>query len=236
MPDLQLLLKLARLCQVAEDPGYKLDWSLFRGIEGYEITNVFHAAGEAFAYLAQGDNEAALVFRGSETILDWIADGLFNQVPWFGGMVHGGFWALYDEMRPDIRAATYKGLLFITGHSLGGALATLCHLDLQESYMAGGTVTFASPRVGNAAAVSVSGKIVAVRNTYDIVPHLPPPEIYDPIQARWESFADAGTPYPLSFAAGKGWSEKHSIDNYISALEDGMRPETRFAKYLNRSD
>ena len=39
----------------------------------------------------------------------------------------------------------------MTGHSLGGALAVLCALDLQDIYGNINLYTFGCPRVGNAA-------------------------------------------------------------------------------------
>jgi predicted lipase len=76
-----------------------------------------------------------------------------------------------------------KGTPFlVTGHSLGGALAAVCALDLSLSGLVDSSVlklyTFGEPRVGDklfAAAVDI-----AVPNAYrvvhweDIVPHLPP--------------------------------------------------------------
>lgn len=90
--------------------------------------------------------------------------------------------------RSQIRAAVASHLrhnptadVLITGHSLGGALATLCFLDLRETLGVG--VSFAplyiygSPRVGNSAFATYSASrgvpVFRVVHHRDPVPHLP---------------------------------------------------------------
>lgn len=71
--------------------------------------------------------------------------------------------------------------ILITGHSLGGALATLCFLDLQESLspkeLFAPLYIFGSPRVGNSAFATYSASrgvpIFRVVHNRDPVPHLP---------------------------------------------------------------
>jgi len=77
----------------------------------------------------------------------------------FPGM-HTGFTDAYWKVRKDIngRIAAHGGnakQLFITGHSLGSALATLAAIDqgyasdLRNKYKAQGVYTYGGPRVGN---------------------------------------------------------------------------------------
>ena len=84
-------------------------------------------------------------------------------------------------MRKDI----YKAIngyntfpIYITGHSLGGALATLCSLDLNMNlYNNTTTVTIGSPRVGNKAFIDMYNMMVGnsyrVKNYGDIISHFP---------------------------------------------------------------
>ncbi|KAE8685558.1 Serine/threonine-protein kinase PBS1 [Hibiscus syriacus] len=70
--------------------------------------------------------------------------------------------------------------IMITGHSMGGAIASFCALDLTVNHEAKNVqvITFGQPRIGNAAFASYYGKLVPntirVTNEHDIVPHLPP--------------------------------------------------------------
>ncbi|GJM91943.1 hypothetical protein PR202_ga08366 [Eleusine coracana subsp. coracana] len=70
--------------------------------------------------------------------------------------------------------------IMITGHSMGGAMASFCALDLVVNYGLDGVklMTFGQPRIGNAAFASYFKKYlphaIRVTNAHDIVPHLPP--------------------------------------------------------------
>jgi len=117
-------------------------------------------------YVASNDRSAIVAFRGSEiwkkkekTDLNEEVSDLKTNIDirltdWEqGGKVHRGFKEALDEIWPDllpyIRKIQGKGSkIWITGHSLGGALATLCagrYGNVQGVY------TFGSPRVGDEA-------------------------------------------------------------------------------------
>lgn len=86
------------------------------------------------------------------------------------GKIHSGFATAYlsvmDDIVERVRALRDKKLrpVFLTGHSLGGALATLCSLDLwvklnisrREIFVS----TFGSPRIGNAYFAAVYREVV----------------------------------------------------------------------------
>lgn len=69
-----------------------------------------------------------------------------------------GFFQTYKDIKSDIINAvtTLKGkhpnaLIAITGHSLGGAIATLSALDIDALYTVNVFYNYGSPRVGNSA-------------------------------------------------------------------------------------
>ncbi|KVH91046.1 C2 calcium-dependent membrane targeting [Cynara cardunculus var. scolymus] len=111
--------------------------------------------------------------------------------------VHSGFLSAYDSVRTRIisliKAATgyqddgadqaSKWHVYVTGHSLGGALATLLALELSSSQLAkSGAISvtmynFGSPRVGNKNFAEVYNEKVKdswrVVNHRDIIPSIP---------------------------------------------------------------
>ncbi|GFY91597.1 alpha/beta-Hydrolases superfamily protein [Actinidia rufa] len=135
-----------------------------------------------------------MVHQFSKHIPNWIEDLHWKQLDLnYPGMpdamVHHGFYFAYHNttVRPGVvnavkRAKELYGNLdiMVTGHSMGGAMAAFCGLDLTVNHETGNVqvVTFGQPRIGNAAFVSYYGELVPntirVTNGHDIVPHLPP--------------------------------------------------------------
>jgi len=132
-----------------------------------------------------------VAFRGSEEtgITDWITDLKFAQqvFPYEESnnrkvKVHYGFIQAYKSVREAVLQAakqTAAKKIVVAGHSLGGALATLCALDLQ--YNTGKEVscyTYGSPKVGNADFRASYNRRVPQTyrfvNRFDIIPSLPP--------------------------------------------------------------
>ena len=106
-----------------------------------------------------------------------------------GCKVHEGFYNAYNRtVQAGLLTAIQQAqkmrpsyTLYVTGHSLGAALATLCASDMVSNYgFEGKTVltNYGSPRVGDTAYYSWVKTILPmadrVVNQADIVPHLPP--------------------------------------------------------------
>lgn len=106
-------------------------------------------------------------FRGTQVdkTADILADiNIFRRDLEGYGPVHGGFLNAYEGVREileeKLEAESGRGLqIWITGHSLGGALATLAsttvidRMKTDPSYQLNGVYTFGQPRVGNSAFV-----------------------------------------------------------------------------------
>ena len=138
-----------------------------------------------------------VAFRGSKSLQNWLTDAQFwrrlmieeangDQVE-----VHHGFLDAYESIIGDLSAylrgqdlgsteshPTAKPL-FITGHSLGGALAILAALELKrQGFPIAQVITFGQPRVGNAAFKRIYDAVLGAqtfRVVYeeDIVPRIP---------------------------------------------------------------
>jgi predicted lipase len=129
-------------------------------------------------------------FRGTEQKLrDWFTDlnGFQMIYPYDNTTtkirVHTGFMNAYKSVRSQIHEYLKNKIptfCVVCGHSLGGALATLCAIDIQYNALAGDVncFTFGSPKVGNKEFIMSYNKRVPrtfrcyMRN--DIVPCMPP--------------------------------------------------------------
>lgn len=108
-------------------------------------------------FVAADNRKIILAFRGTEPkkIRDWMSDARIVQVSGPFGKVHKGFdralRAVWSQVQDTI--ASYRDRaqsLWITGHSLGGALALLAMAYLRdEDRPVYGLYTFGQPRVGN---------------------------------------------------------------------------------------
>lgn len=141
------------------------------------------------AYVALDDERKEIVVsvRGSSNIRNWLADLNFPFVGCNWGpdcRVHAGFHLAWKEIKDDVKTAVNKALpghsdyrLVITGHSLGGAVATLLATQFRHEDCDVDEYTYGSPRVGNMGFVEAAkGKSTVQRVTHeaDPVPRLPP--------------------------------------------------------------
>jgi triacylglycerol lipase len=126
--------------------------------------------GIARAIVAPAEGFAVVAFRGTRpgVLADLLADADLRLVRWEGaGRVHAGFAAALRRFE-----SFPAGRVWFTGHSLGGALATLAHARAPGA----GLVTFGAPRVGDREfAAAFPGRAWRVVNNNDFVPRLPPP-------------------------------------------------------------
>jgi len=151
----------------------------------------------SFRGLAVSDDRAVyLVFRGTrpgphesadlKTVLGGWAANLDYRLHDLGGYrVHRGFAREVEAVERSLRELALdhgaeRKPLYLTGHSAGGALATLAARRLHERGVpVRGAVVFSSPRVGDAAfAGTFPVPLVRIERRHDVVPHLPlPPRV-----------------------------------------------------------
>ncbi|HJU84015.1 MAG TPA: lipase family protein [Holophagaceae bacterium] len=115
----------------------------------------FFSRGSTQAFLMANDQSLVAAFRGTEpTVMrDWESDSDTRFVDGTFGKVHGGFQRGLQAVWEDVRNAIgsfqdNRQSLWLTGHSLGAALATLAAAELlNEAKPFYGLYTFGSPRV-----------------------------------------------------------------------------------------
>lgn len=203
--------------------------------------------------VAVSSDAISIAFRGTRPSVaaDWCADLQVCLVEALGGRVHAGFLRGLRDLEFDLHAADFaygksQRTVWLTGHSLGGALATLlgawlCDLAREPH----GVYTFGCPRVGNAQFVSrfdgaMEERHFRVIHALDLVPRLP---------LRSLGYRDHGTPVCIAadgtlhedqgfwlrlldsphasiedVDGDKEGIDDHSLDRYLAALAVLGRP------------
>ena len=143
-------------------------------------------------YVKFQDNAIVVSFRGTVYIKDWIANAKLlkrNYQNCVGCKVHTGFSNYYNsvklQMLTKVSALSHahpNATVIVTGHSLGGAQATLAAVDLTKAGYATDLITYGSPRVGNKQFSEYADKTLTglnLRVTYkdDIATVTPPQSI-----------------------------------------------------------
>ena len=166
---------------------------------------------DANGYLISFDEEFhVLSFRGTEPTegLDVLTDALVEKHIWDEDVdewVHRGFFLSMDVLWPELLEdlSELEGDLYITGHSLGGAIAVLTGrrvLDTGfESLALQGVYTFGQPMVGSARFAHQTEGLNLYRHVHerDVVAYLPPigvgagdyvhfGDLYKPIDGPYE--------------------------------------------------
>ena len=143
---------------------------------GYTIVDFFDIEN-AQAYLLKGsDGTHVLSFRGTQVTetSDVLADlKAGKNIEAIGGKIHVGFKGEINKLWPAIEKATANiNSLYVTGHSLGAAMATIAAGRMQSKVLA--LVTFGSPRVGNQEYVNcLTFTHYRVQNNCDAVTKVP---------------------------------------------------------------
>lgn len=118
-------------------------------------------AHDAQFYTIHKDDEIVFALRGSSSMSDFMTDAMFryaNATELCGtdsARVHRGFLGQFESIKKQLLSVlstqtTTKRVTYV-GHSLGGALATLCAMFTKTHFphYIVKCVTFGSPRVGN---------------------------------------------------------------------------------------
>jgi triacylglycerol lipase len=135
-----------------------------------------------------------MVFLNSlqPSLADVVTDLRFRTVPFDQGRVHEGYLTSFQQLEQGLRdrlGSLQDRRIWFTGHSLGGALATLAAARFGGFQ---GLYTFGSPRLGNRdfAAWFDGQPCFRVVHHDDIVPRLPPPWV--PLLPTPATFAHVG--------------------------------------------
>jgi triacylglycerol lipase len=211
----------------------------------------------AQAYIFGNDDDRVIVCRGTEPN-DWNdirADlSLAKVVDETAGRVHRGFKREVDDLWPRLEQALVNNSrpVWFTGHSLGGAMATICASRCKISHIESNPrslYTFGCPRVGNGRYVNyVQYEAYRWVNNNDIVARVPPwwlgyrhkgPEVYlnaygeirrlttwQRIKDRWRGFVGGLRKWEFDALTD------HSIMRYIEYIQRAVDEEESVARWL----
>eukprot|EP00754_Rhynchopus_humris_P034261 Rhum_TRINITY_DN15590_c0_g1::Rhum_TRINITY_DN15590_c0_g1_i1::g.161399::m.161399 len=147
----------------------------------FVLLHVQQAASMQVAYF-RWKNRLVVSFRGSHNLDNWKADLRMLRVVWVEmqdvapkNLVHSGFAKLWGKISHMVHECVCSlrlpdDMVYVVGHSLGGAMATLCAFSLARRFQHHVSIevcTFGCPLVGNAKFRRIYNKFVP--KTYRVV-------------------------------------------------------------------
>lgn len=215
-----------------------------------KIPSFLESQEDCEVYICDYQETITICFRGTESIADILTDLKISQITfvipgleiWNCPQVHRGFYQQFESVRKEIEkhldTNKHKNVIF-TGHSLGGALATLASLYFSPNFTDKNIscVTFGSPRVGDSKFGELFNKYVNQSYRYvndnDPVPCIPttwrfihvPGLIWlneDKIQKEitvWRFYRFMKNTMMSWFGYGYNALDDHSCESYIHDLK-----------------
>ncbi|KAF2685303.1 alpha/beta-hydrolase [Lentithecium fluviatile CBS 122367] len=154
-----------------------------------EFENTLSTDATGFVAVDTTNSLIVISFRGSSSVRNWISNANFglSDVSWCDDCsAHAGFKASWEEAEAGVLAAVTAAKaehpdfkVIATGHSLGGAMASLAAGALRATGTAVDLYTYGAPKPGNdelSAFLSGTDKGASYRvvKSQDTVPTLPP--------------------------------------------------------------
>lgn len=175
---------LVRCAELVYEP--PVEWDESAGRLGFS-KSVAMVEGSAKGVVLIAGDEAVIAFQGTDgadDIGDWFTnlDTVLAAAP--ADPVHRGFFRAYRSLAPQLETILARyGIrhAWVTGHSLGGAMAVLCGIDLVRSGTVAlrGVMTFGQPLLLGPGFAAEANRLLAGRhlrfvNEDDIVPRVVP--------------------------------------------------------------
>lgn len=181
-----------------------------------------------WGYALTSSSSNIIALRGTQTEAEMAVGAHWLQVA-FGprsSRVHAGFHLIYQGLIDQLRQAAEQFdpdlPCYITGYSLGGAVAVLTAATLAESPLKSQlrVYTYAMPRLGNPAFARFYNRLVPhtyrIVNQADWVPTLPPEQIqgstYSDVGEAWFYYSQCGS-----------FDRNHAISTYRRAVDQGLQ-------------
>lgn len=183
-----------------------------------------------YGFLLESEEDSILLFRGTQRTAEWLGNIYAVQQPYLDpntgenlGNIHTGFRRIANSIISPLVVDAVRQInpnkpCYVSGHSLGAALATLLALDialavpeLQPSLQ---VYVYASPRVGNPDFARSYAKLLPnsfrISNLADPIPTMPPTRLraeFVHIGEEWAFLSQGGDILP-----------NHIVDTYRRAV------------------
>jgi triacylglycerol lipase len=197
-------------------------------------------------FAAKSKGICCLVFRGTQTVKEWVRNFSMNLSPYIlpnHGNVHEGFLGTYSSIRKEIEESLSElnggTAIYVGGHSLGAAIATLAvpDIEMKMNMKVASAYTFGSPRVGDDAfAKAYNAKFGArsfrIVNTSDIVTAIPFPA---PIMGKIGGyFSHVDTPIDINVQK-EDLEQNHNMKTYLERIVEDRIPKGLFKTLLRKN-
>ncbi|WOD37902.1 lipase family protein [Nodosilinea sp. E11] len=183
-----------------------------------------------YGFLLESEADSILVFRGTQRTAEWVGNIYAVQQPYLDpttgeslGNIHQGFRRIANSIiNPQVVEAVRQinpaKPCYVSGHSLGAALATVLALDIAlavpELRPSLQVYVYASPRVGNPEFVRSYAQILPnsfrITNLADPIPTMPPTKLraeFVHVGEEWAFLSQGGDILP-----------NHIVDTYRRAV------------------
>lgn len=196
----------------------------------------FISANNAEAYAVVIGDDLYFALRGTQVTVNWSWKDIIDNVRiekhhWGGkGLVHRGYKSYVNDLASEITRclkAYRSDRVIFTGHSLGGATATIAHARF------GGDLcyTFGAPRSGDSTFAKSVKNLFRITHANDIAPKYPTPIItgYRHAGEHWILYHDGHVGYnqwnywnqlivPFTRKGVRQGVLDHRVDEYVAKL------------------
>lgn len=172
-------------------------------------------SGEDQGFLAADDRVVVVVFRGTDSVTDWLSNLSVSPTQQEYGRVHGGFRdgyrAVHDQLLAALGEVNPHGLLpvMLAGHSRGAAIAAVACVELASHAVLAGCYTYGQPRVGDETMranvdAAIRGRFYRFVNDADLVTRVPPGYVHTGQPIRFDGDGNVVADQRGAFASVEG--------------------------------
>lgn len=177
------------------------------------LTKIMLSEDCDWGVVARKGDTSVIAIRGTETQHQWLEDfrSIAQPVAHQQWWIHRGFNDVWNSIADSLQkawdtASSANARVYITGHSLGAAVALIMGVHHPEA----ATWTFAGPAVFSPIrGLPPSANVVRIVNPSDLVPKVPVSPLYQHIG---QEIGIVGASDPFDFAL------QHSLDTYAAGL------------------